>query len=231
MVKNSNKAKRGENMLLFFSCLMILFFIFLFFLRFGKIQVKLEDFEKDHFRKKQKDLSTLKIGLLLTDRLKILEICMKEKGRIPHRKAWIQMKDLARKKGWTKKWKREVKELSKEDQKEILEHLWKERNIQLKIRKLNLLLRIGVEDVILTSYLVSILSMLTSILLSCIGKEKWREDYHYLFYPSYQGKFDYQLRLDITVQMSLWQILQIIWWLYRWEKARQKATKEVIVPG
>lgn len=146
-----------------------------------------------------------------------------------HQKAWRKIQKVAKEKDWNQKWKADVKEISKEEKNEIWQELWNKKKMPMKIRSLNLKMQVGTGDVILTSYAVAILSIVTSILLTVLGKEKWRKDYQYIFYPSYQDRPVYSIFLTATIQIRIWELLHIAWILYRWKKSKEKGRKEAIL--
>lgn len=212
-------------MLLFFLC--VLLFLLLFYLK-GNIQIRLENWEKSSEKNAKKKRATVKVGILLGEKIKLGEVHIQEKGKMVHPKAWQKIQKVAKEKDWNQKWKQDVKEISKEERKEMLQELWKKQKMPIQIRKLNLHMKVGIGDVILTSYAVSILSILTSIFLALLGKEKWTKDYQYVFSPNYQETLSYHIYVTTTVQIRISELIHIAWILYRWKKSKTKEKKDAV---
>jgi len=215
-------------MLLFF--LLVFVFFFLFFIK-GNLQVRLENWEKQSEEKEKRKQATLKVAILLGEKIKLGEVHIQEKGRIVHKKAWQKMQQLAKEKEWNQKWKQDIKEISKDERNKILQELWNKKKLPIKIRKLNLQVVVGTENVVLTSYAVAILSVLISIFLALLGKEKWTSDYQYVVKPNYQEKFFYQIYLTTTIQIRICEIIHIAWMVYRWKRSKTKEKKEAVLVG
>ena len=132
-------------------------------------------------------------------------------------------------KEWEQKWKQDIKEIAKEERKELLKEILNTRKNPIKIRKLDLQMQVGTGDAILTSYTVAILTTLMSIVLTVWGKEKWRKDYQFAFLPNYQDKLFYSINISTTVQIRIWELLHILWFVFRWKKSKAKAKKEPVL--
>jgi len=128
-------------------------------------------------------------------------------------------------------WKKELEKISIESVREILEYAKKEKRLKIRIRSINLSLKLGIDDVILTSYFIALLSSLTSIFLSVFGKEKWGKSYQYQYIPVYQGKIEYDLKLNLKIQIPIWKVLKIAWKIRHVQKGKEKLEKQVPLPN
>lgn len=218
-------------MLLFFSCVFFLLLLLFAFLRFGRMQITIENFEKSSITKKQDEKMNLIISYLFGEYLTLFKIRIKEKGKPFHQKTWNRLEKIIKEKGWMSSWKKELEKISIENIREILEYSKKEKKLKIKIRSLNLSLKLGVEDVILTSYFVAILSSLTSIFLSIFGKGKWRRNYQYQYIPIYQGKLEYDFKINLKIQIPIWKVLKIAWKIYYLKREKEKLEKQVPLPN
>ena len=85
------------------------------------------------------------------------------------------------------------------------------KNLKLELMYLNVKVKIGLEDVILTSSLVFIISTAISILLPHIIKTYNSGNYIYEILPLYVNKNSYYIKLHCIIQLKIVHIINIIY--------------------
>ncbi len=85
------------------------------------------------------------------------------------------------------------------------------KNLKPELIYLNLKLDLGLEDVILTSSLVFVISTAISILLPHIVKKYSKENYEYIIEPLYINKNVYYIKLNCIIQLKIVHIINIIY--------------------
>lgn len=80
----------------------------------------------------------------------------------------------------------------------------------IEIKKILLNINLGTEDVIITTYLVVILSTILSIIWPFYIKEKIEES-KYTINPLYQNKISYKIELDCIIAIKTVHIIHIIY--------------------
>lgn len=216
-------------LLFFFICFVVLICIGIL-LRFGRLEVKLIQIEKGNL-KKYKDISTIRLGLTLGSFFRIFEIKIKEKGEKIYHKTFEKIKRMNLEKQWVKKWNDEFNQFKMKDRIKWMIKQWEDKKIKIEIQKLDLKSWIGLDDVILTSYAVAILSIILSTYLMKEGNVKRKKDYYYQINPVYMGKLGYQMELTAIFQIRLWDVWRILSEISKKKKQGEKKQKTIIVPG
>ena len=103
-------------------------------------------------------------------------------------------------------YKRKTKE-EKEKQKADVAIL---KKLKIQLRKINLELKVGTEDVVLTSFLICIISIAISIILSKIIKKYDENKYKYKITPDYNNKNSINLNLTGIIDIKLVNIINIL---------------------
>ena len=109
------------------------------------------------------------------------------------------------------------RDLKLTDIKEIL-------GIKPKISYLNLKLKVGVEDVLLTTYLVPIISTLLSVLLPYTVERENIKNIKYKIEPVY-NKFFYSVELDIILDIKIISALNCAFRLYHNKRMQEQKNK------
>ena len=89
------------------------------------------------------------------------------------------------------------------------------KKIKPNVSLLNLELKIGTEDAILTSFIVFLISTGISILLPHVIKRYDKNKYKYLITPLYFQKNLYQIKLNCIIEIKLVHIINIIYTLLK----------------
>ena len=115
--------------------------------------------------------------------------------------------------------KTKIKELEREisisDIKEVM-------NIRPKISYMDLKLKLGIDDVLLTTYSVPIISTLISILLPYTVENKDVNNIKYEVKPIYNNGNIYDLQLNIGVKIKVIRILNAVYRIYKNKKNKSK---------
>jgi hypothetical protein len=94
---------------------------------------------------------------------------------------------------------------------------------KIKIEYLNLEIKIGVEDTVLTSYVVAIISSVISIILPYCAENKDAKKYKYAVEPVY-NKNTFNLYLDSIVSIKIVHIIYVIYNLIRKGRDKNEST-------
>lgn len=115
--------------------------------------------------------------------------------------------------------KTKIKELEREisisDIKEVI-------NIRPKISYMDLKLKLGIDDVLLTTYSVPIISTLISILLPYTVEKKDVNNIKYEIKPIYNNGNVYDMQLNIGVKIKIIKILNAVYKIYKSKKDKNK---------
>ena len=115
--------------------------------------------------------------------------------------------------------KTKIKELEREisisDIKEVM-------NIKPKISYLDLKLKLGIDDVLLTTYSVPIISTVISILLPYTVEKEDVNNIKYEVKPIYNNGNIYDLQLNIGVKIKVIRILNAVYRIYKSKKDKNK---------
>jgi len=109
------------------------------------------------------------------------------------------------------KMKLEKIDIKKLEQDFKLEDLKELKCLKPKISYLDLNLKIGVEDVVLTSFIIFILSTVISIILPYTIKKYEKSKYHYEIMPLYLQKNVYEIKFDCIIEIKMVHIINIIY--------------------
>ena len=115
--------------------------------------------------------------------------------------------------------KTKIKELEREisisDIKEVM-------NIKPKISYLDLKLKLGIDDVLLTTYSVPIISTVISILLPYTVEKEDVNNIKYEVKPIYNNGNVYDMKLNIGVKIKVIKILNAVYRIYKNKKNKSK---------
>lgn len=152
-----------------------------------------------------------RISLVLFDNLKWLWINLNNK-RIKKISSKIKWKNID--------FKKMEQDLKTEDIKQI-------KKLQPKLAYLNFESKIGIEDVVITSFLVAIISMFISMILPYVIKKYEKNKYHYKIVPLYLNKNIYEIKFDGIIEIKMVHIINILYYFLkkrRGENHEQRAS-------
>ena len=180
----------------------IIFLIFILLLLTSKIKINVVSFEK---KKGSFALKfQVKLGFYLFGWIKILGISGKEEGihflgfQIPYRNMKID--------------KKMIQEVS------ILSIL---KSLSFQVDELEMKLKIGTEDMILTVFSVFAISTFFSVLLGKYSHPKKQRKCHYQVMPVY-GKNELSFVFSSKISISLFHFLQTFWRIKKMAKSKKK---------
>ena len=97
-------------------------------------------------------------------------------------------------------------------------------NIKPKVSYLNLEMKIGIEDVILTSYIIPIICTILAILLPYIVSKDKEKCIKYDILPIYHSKNEYDIKFNTILEIKT---INILISAYKIIKSRKKTVKEI----
>ena len=187
--------------------ILVLFFvlaIIITIILFSNVKIKIDEVIISNMPKFYNDFD-IKIGIYLFNRLKTIELKLNKettrKSKIMHR-----IKEALSEKGLTLELKRipKLNELKK---------------VNVNLEEIHLDVKIGTEDVILTSAIVAILSSLIGIILGKAIKEYDEDKHRYTILPFYNNENLFELKLNSIINVKLVHIIYVI---YMFSKKRSE---------
>ena len=109
--------------------------------------------------------------------------------------------------------------LKKLEQDFELRDLLQLKKLKAEITYLDLSLKVGTEDVILTSFIVFAISTLISVILPYLIKKYEKDKYKYKILPLYNNNA-YEIKFDCIINVKLVHIINILY--YQFKKGRKK---------
>lgn len=177
-------------MLVFFLLGIIIFFFFFTCV----IKIKIENFLIDTISPKEKK-SEIYLQVYLLGKIKIFE-----KGFNQLKWKNIDLIKMTEKMEW-KKFKLHF--LKKEERNKIIS--------KIHLERLQLHIKIGTENAMLTSLIVPFLSTGVEIILTKLKKSQDQRNYSYKIEPDYEGKNKCKVKLDSIISMKIVHIIYILY--------------------
>ena len=179
-------------LVLIFLCIIIILFLFFLVLLLSSIKLEIKDFELSNITEITTKDYMIKMSINLFGKIKIFSIKLNSnKLKKIYSKSKLEKINL-----------KEIKEIF------TVEYI---KNLKLELMYLNVKVKIGLEDVILTSSLVFIISTAISILLPHIIKIYNSENYKYEILPLYVNTNSYYIKLHCIIQLKIVHIINIIY--------------------
>lgn len=172
--------------------ILVLFLLFLILLNlFSYIKIKVKKINISNISDYKYDF-IIKCGLYLFNKVKIFEIKIdKEK--------FLKSRTI-------NKLKKNIKfELEKMPKFREIE------KIEINLEEINLKVKLGTEDVILTSVLVLLISATTGIILGKFVKKYEKEKYKYTIQPFYNNRNLFELQLNCIINAKMVNIIYVIY--------------------
>ncbi|MBR1803086.1 MAG: DUF2953 domain-containing protein [Clostridia bacterium] len=94
------------------------------------------------------------------------------------------------------------------------------KKLQVKIAKLNLLLKLGTENAVITAYVIGTLASIISILLPHMSVSRKQKDYYYQLIPLYENQNVYEIQFDCIIQVKMVHIINTIYSFVKKKKRR-----------
>ncbi len=174
---------------------------------FSNIQIEIENFEisnsKNEFINNKYEVI---ISLLFLNKVKWISIHL---NRLRLRKIYTKM-HLER---------IDIKKLEQDFSFSNLKEIIK---IKPNIKKLNLKIDIGLENIILTTYLIPLICTILSIILSKNVNIKDIDEIEYLVKPIYNNGNKYHIKLSSILSFRISSILKVVFRIYKKNKFKKK---------
>lgn len=84
------------------------------------------------------------------------------------------------------------------------------KSLNMNLKELNLELKLGTEDVLLTTFLIAIISIIISMALAKVIKKYDEKKYKYLIIPNYNNKNSLKISLNGIIEIKLVNIINIL---------------------
>lgn len=84
------------------------------------------------------------------------------------------------------------------------------KRLNINLKELNLDLKLGTEDVLLTTFLIAIISIIISMALAKVIKKYDEKKYKYLIIPNYNNKNSLKINLNGIIEIKLVNIISIL---------------------
>ena len=195
--------------LVFFFCFIILvIFMILIFTIISTIRISINEFETTNLTT-AKLRYQLKISFYIFNKIKWFSFKLNNRkiNKI-FRKMHLDNLDI----------KQLEKDIRLSDVDEILK-------IKPKISYMNLDLKLGIDDVILTTYLVPIVSTIIAIILPYMSQKTDTNSIYYKIEPIYNMKNKYYIKLNIVLNIKIVNLLNCIYKIYRNKKFDKRTNK------
>ena len=191
-------------LVLFF--LIILVMLIIIFTIFSTIRLELKNVQFSNLEKNKKYI--IKISSYLFNKIKCFSL------KINNNKLKKISKDLHLEQIDIKKIEKDFK----------ISDLREITNIKPKVSYLNLEMKIGIEDVILTSYIIPIICTILAIILPHIVNRNREKYIKYNILPIYHSKNEYDIKFNAVLEIK---IINILISAYKIFKSRKKTEKEI----
>ena len=197
-------------LVLFLCCIIIIIMLFIIITIISTIHIQINNLEFSNIRKLKNNKYKIVFSMIILKKVKWLLI------KIDKRKLERIINKIHLEKINIKKLEREfnikdIKELSK---------------IEPKIRYLNMDAKLGLDDVILTSYLIPIISIIFAIIMPYVVQRKDVKNIKYNLKPLYNMKNVYDIKLDICIEIKVMDILNVFYNIYK--SKNKKECKNII---
>ena len=196
--------------LLFCTVLIIVISLF-FVIIFSTLKIEVKNFKISNLEKSKENafIYEVTISLEILNKLKYFSLNLNAKKI---RKITLKMHlDKT-------KLKELEREISLSDIKEIA-------NIKPKISYMDLQLKLGIEDILATTYAVPIISTLISILLPLLVEKENLRNIKYEIKPMYNMGNIYDINLDIGIKVKILKVLNTAYRIYKSRKKMYKLSK------
>ena len=196
--------------LLFCTVLIIVISLF-FVIIFSTLKIEIKNFKISNLEKSKENtfIYEIIISLEILNKLKYFSLNLNAKKI---RKITLKMHlDKT-------KLKELEREISLSDIKEIT-------NIKPKISYMDLQLKLGIEDILATTYAVPIISTLISILLPLLVEKENLKNIKYEIKPMYNMGNMYDINLDIGIKVKILKVLNTAYRIYKSRKKMYKLSK------
>ncbi len=185
---------------------MLVFFIvivlFCLIVYFSKITIEVEELKIDTREKRNNFDYTIKVYLILGEKLKWLKLKINKEKTKKLKKSKV-LKKIEKSKKFEN-----LKNKSFKQNKKIVQDIIK--NIKIKLEKLQIKATIGLNNIILLSYLVAILDIIFSILLLKYSENLQKNNYNYEINPNQTNKSYLKISINCIISIKIANIINMI---------------------
>lgn len=208
--------------LVFLICIILIIITIIFFLIIlSTLKIEIKDAEvsniNDKYENKQNTIRSkigkkykIKISLLFLNKIKYISINLNYK-KIQELKSKINFNKI------------NIKKIEKEfewsDFKELIE-------IKPNISYMNLNIKLGIDDVLFTTYLIPIISTIISIFLPLVVEKNSRNKVNYIIKPIYNNGNIYDVKINIGLKIKIIKVVNAIYKIYKKRKIKINIYKE-----
>ena len=208
--------------LVFLICIILIIITIIFFLIIlSTLKIEIKDAElsniNDKYENKQNTIRSkigkkykIKISLLFLNKIKYISINLNYK-KIQELKSKINFNKI------------NIKKIEKEfewsDFKELIE-------IKPNISYMNLNIKLGIDDVLFTTYLIPIISTIISIFLPLVVEKASRNKVNYIIKPIYNNGNIYDVKINIGLKIKIIKVVNAIYKIYKKRKIKINIYKE-----
>ena len=200
---NTNNFKGGYDMVLvlFFCTIIIIVTLLIILVLLSTIRTKINNFKLSNLNVEKTNYQ-IKISLYFLNKIKWLSVTL-DKNRIHKITKKMHLEQI------------DIKQLEKDFKISDLKELLK---VKPKLIYLNLKLKIGLEDIMLTTYAVPLICTALSIILPFICDKKDIKNIKYNIDPIYNKGNLYYLELNSNVEVKILNLLNAIYQIYKHKK-------------
>ena len=208
--------------LVFLICIILIIITIIFFLIIlSTLKIEIKDAEvsniNDKYENKQNTIRSkigkkykIKISLLFLNKIKYISINLNYK-KIQELKSKINFNKI------------NIKKIEKEfewsDFKELIE-------IKPNISYMNLNIKLGIDDVLFTTYLIPIISTIISIFLPFVVEKASINKVNYIIKPIYNNGNIYDVKINIGLKIKIIKVVNAIYKIYKKRKIKMNIYKE-----
>ena len=206
--------------LVFLICIILIIITAIFFLIIlSTLKIEIKDAELSNINDKNKQNTTkskigkkykIKISLLFLNKIKYISINLNYK-KIQELKSKINFNKI------------NIKKIEKEfewsDLKELIE-------IKPNISYMNLNIKLGIDDVLFTTYLIPIISTIISIFLPLVVEKASINKVNYIIKPIYNNGNIYDVKINIGLKIKIIKVVNAIYKIYKKRKIKMNIYKE-----
>lgn len=205
-------------MMLFFLCVLIIFLVILLLIRYSSIRISIINLEINTENKDIINDYEFEMGIYFFYKMRIIKLTINEKKikKLQNSKFIKKMCNVNLERV-TKKIEKKLQDKVIQDYKNFnilnfIKVLLKE--LKPEILKFNLNFKIGVQDIMITTYAIPIISTLISFILKLtvkdVNSKNKKRDYYYKIEPIY-NKNIINLRLNCIINVKIVHIINIIY--------------------
>ena len=209
-------------MLVLILLTIIIIILLLFLIIFSTLRIEIRNYERSNLYYNSHKLNNniknklnyntkykIKVSLNVFDKLKILQLNLnKEKLKRMTLKMHLDKIDI----------KKLEKEIGIIDIKEIMQ-------IEPKISYMNLNIKVGIDDVLLTTYVVPIICTAISASLPFVVEKRNYEKIKYLVKPIYNKGNKYDIKLSMGIKLRLFKLFNVLYKIYKNKKINDSKEK------